>query len=143
MKAERVVLDTNVIISALLSPHGKPFACLSFVLDHAALIIAPELLDELETRLARPKFAKYVDQSKHRALVAQLALAAVTVELRGIVRVCRDPDDDKVLETAVLGRADCIVTGDEDLLILGQFQSIPILTPARFLERTEPHRKAQ
>ena len=54
MKAERVVLDTNVIISAELSPHGKPFACLSFVLDHAVLIIAPELLDELETRLARP-----------------------------------------------------------------------------------------
>ncbi len=141
MKAERIVLDTNVIISALLSPHGKSFGCLSFVLDNASLLISRELLDELATGLARPKFAKYVNESKCRAVVSQLALTAVSVELRGIVRVCRDPDDDKVLETAVLGRADCIVTGDNGLLILGQFQNIPILTPAGFLERIQRSRQ--
>ena len=62
MKAERVVLDTNVLISAALSPHGKPFACLSWVLDNATLLTSQELLTELETRLARPKFSKYVDE---------------------------------------------------------------------------------
>ena len=57
MKAERIVLDTNVLISsAAPSPRGKPFACLCWVLDHATLIASTELLEELESRLARPKF---------------------------------------------------------------------------------------
>ena len=133
MRVERAVLDTNVLISAALSPLGKSFACLSWVLDNATLLVSRELLDELETRLARPKFRKYVDDSRRRAFVADLALAATQVELSGLVRVCRDPDDDKLLEIAAVGRADCLVTGDQDLLILNPFQRIPILTPAGFL----------
>ena len=138
MRVERVVLDTNVLISAALSPLGKPFACLSWVLDNATLIASRELVDELETRLARPKFNKYVDDSRRRAFVADLALTAVQVELSGLVRICRDPDDDKLLEIAVVGRADCLVTGDQDLLVLGPFQGIPILTPAGFLAAVSP-----
>jgi putative PIN family toxin of toxin-antitoxin system len=134
MKVERVVLDTNVLISAILSPLGKPFSCLNWVLDNATLITSRELLEELETRLARRKFTKYLDESKRRAFVADLTLVAVQVELPGLVRVCRDPDDDKLLEIAAFGRADCLVTGDDDLLQLGNFQGIPIITPAGFLE---------
>jgi len=133
MRVERVVLDTNVLISAILSPIGKPFACLRWVLENATLIVSRELLEELETRLARPKFSKYVDDSRRRTFVADLALSAVQVEIPGTLRVCRDPDDDKLLEVAVIGRADCLVTGDQDLLILNPFQGIPILTPAGFL----------
>jgi hypothetical protein len=134
MIIERVVLDTNVLISAVLLPYGKPFACLNWVLDNATLIASRELLDELESRLARPKFMKYVDESRRRAVMADLGLSAVQVELTGTVKICRDPDDDKLLEIAALGRADCLVTGDQDLLVLSQFQGIPIVTPARFLE---------
>jgi putative PIN family toxin of toxin-antitoxin system len=134
MKAERVVLDTNVLISAALSPHGKPFACLSWVLDNATLLTSQELLTELETRLGRPKFSKYVDEPRRRAFVADLALSTVLVEVRGVVKLCRDPDDDKLLEIIVAGGADCLVTGDHDLLVLDPFQGVPILTPAAFLE---------
>jgi uncharacterized protein len=134
MRVERVVLDTNVLISAFLSPVGKPFACLSWVLANATLIVSRELLEELETRLARPKFTKYLDESRRRAAVADLALSAVQVELAGTVKACRDPDDNKLLEIAAVGRADYLVTGDQDLLVLSTFQEIPILTPARFLE---------
>jgi len=83
MRVERVVLDTNVLISAVLSPHGKPFACLSWALDNATLLASRELLDELETRLARPKFSKYIDEPRRRAFVADLALSIVLVEVRG------------------------------------------------------------
>jgi putative PIN family toxin of toxin-antitoxin system len=100
MKIERVVLDANVLISTILSPLGKPFACLRWVLDNATLIASRELLEELETRLARRKFIKYLDEARRRAVVAHLALVAVQVELPGLVRVCRDPDDDKLLEIA-------------------------------------------
>jgi uncharacterized protein len=133
MRVERVVIDTSVLISAVLSPLGKLFACLHWVLENAILIVSRELLEELETRLARPKFNKYVDDSRRRAFVTDLGLSAVQVELSGLVRVCRDPDDDKLLEIAVVGRADCLVTGDQDLLVLDPFQEIPILTPAGFL----------
>jgi putative PIN family toxin of toxin-antitoxin system len=125
MRVERLVLDTNVVISAVLSPLGKPYACLRWALDNATLMVSRELLEELETRLARPKFDRYLDASKRRAVVADLALSAVQVELRGAVKICRDPDDDKLLEIAVVGRADCLVTGDQDLLMLDPFQGIP------------------
>lgn len=132
------MLDTNVLISAALSPLGKPFACLNWVLDNATLIASRELLEELETSLARSKFSKYVDVSRRRAFVAELGLSAVQVELSGTVRVCRDPDDNKLLEMAVVGRADCLVTGDRGLLILDSFQGIPILTPDRFITAVSP-----
>lgn len=133
MKADRVVLDTNVLISAALSPYGKPFACLAWVLDNATLITSRELLDELDTRLARPKFSKYLNDPQRRAFVADLALASAMVEVRGVIKVCRDPDDDKLLEMAIAGGADCLVTGDQDLLILNPFRGVPVLTPAQFV----------
>jgi putative PIN family toxin of toxin-antitoxin system len=135
MRVERVVLDTNVLISAALFRLGKPFACLDWVLENATLIVSRELLEELETRLARRKFSKYVDDARRRAFVADLGLSAIQVELSGAVKVCRDPDDNKLLEAAVAGRADCLVTGDQDLLVLHPFAGIPILTPDGFLTR--------
>jgi putative PIN family toxin of toxin-antitoxin system len=134
MKVRRVVLDTNVLISALLSPSGKPFACLSWALDNATLLASRELLSELTTRLARAKFAKYVSEEQRIAFLSDLVLASIQIELAGTVRACRDPDDDKLLEIAVLGQADCIVTGDQDLLVLDPFGTVRILTPAAFLE---------
>jgi putative PIN family toxin of toxin-antitoxin system len=134
MKAERVVLDTNVLISAALSPHGKPSACLSWILDNATLLTSRELLNELDTRLARPKFSKYLGDERRRAFVADLALSSVLVDVRGVIRLCRDPDDDKLLEVTIAGGAHCLVTGDQDLLVLNPFRGVPILTPAQFLE---------
>ena len=117
MKVDRVVLDSNVLISAAISPLGKPFACLVWVLDCATLIASRQIINEVETRLARAKFAKYVDKERRRAFVADLSLSAVLVEVTGLLKACRDPDDDMLLETAILGRADCLVTGDQDLLV--------------------------
>jgi uncharacterized protein len=134
MRVKRAVLDTNVLISALLSSAGKPFACLSWVLDNATLLASRDLLLELDTRLARPKFEKYVNESRRSAFVADLRLVAVQVEVSGTLKACRDPDDDKLLEIAIIGKADCIVTGDQDLLVLDPFRGVRILTPAAFLE---------
>ena len=76
---------------------------------------------------------------RYRAgLVADLGLSAVQVELSGLLKVCRDPDDDKLLEIAIVGRADCLVTGDQDLPVLDPFHGVPILTPAGFLATISP-----
>jgi uncharacterized protein len=129
----RVVLDSNVFISAVISPLGKPFACVSWVLDCGTLVASLEVIDEVETRLARPKFAKYVDEAKRRAFIADVRLTAILVELTGNLKACRDSDDNKLLETAILGNADYLVTGDQDLLVLNPFQTVEIVTPAQFL----------
>ncbi len=134
MRADRVVLDTNVLISALLSPLGKPFRCLTWVLDNGILLSSEGLLHELETRLARPKFLKYVDADKRQQYVAALKEVAITIEVPGLIKVCRDPDDDQLLEIAVLCKAKCVVSGDQDLLVLNPFRDIPVLTPAQFIE---------
>lgn len=76
MNVERVVLDSNVLISAAISPLGKPYACLDWILDNAILISSRVLIDEVGSRLARPKFTKYVDEVRGRAFIADLALAA-------------------------------------------------------------------
>jgi uncharacterized protein len=134
MKVKRVVLDTNVFISALLSSSGKPFASLSWALDNATILTSRELISELATRLARSKFAKYVSEERRKDFVSEIAALSVQIELSGALKACRDPDDDKLLEIAVLGQADCIVTGDQDLLVLDPFHGVRIITPAAFLE---------
>jgi uncharacterized protein len=133
MAVERVVLDSIVLISAVISPLGKPSRCLMWVLENADLVVASSVIEEVATRLERPRFAKYIDDAKRRAFIADLKAASLLVELTGELRACRDPDDDKLLETAVFGNADCLVTGDKDLLVLDPFQGIPIITPSGFM----------
>ena len=72
---------------------------------------------------------------KGRAVyLAQLETVSEWVPIAGAKLGCRDPDDDKLLETAMMGAADCLVTGDRDLLDMSPFQDIPILSPADFLD---------
>ena len=134
MKADRVVLDTNVLISAALSSLGKPFASLTWVRENAVLVSSKQLLEELSTRLARPKFKAYLEPAELAEFLAAISEKAEIVDLAGELKVCRDPDDDRVLETATTGQADCIITGDQDLLVLDPFRNIRLLTPATFLE---------
>ena len=133
MRVERVVLDTNLLISAALAPQGKPRRVLTWARTNARLIASLPLLKEVRTRLERPKFRKYLSAGDAERFVLDFAAVCEKPALSGSIRVCRDPDDDMVLETAVAGRADCIVTGDQDLLVLDPFQEIRILVPANFL----------
>ena len=134
MKVNRVVLDTNVLISAVLAPLGKPAACVAWVLDNATLLSSPALIDELKTRLERPRFAKRVDRDEVASYLEDLRIAADFIEPTKRIKACRDPDDDKLLEIAVFGDAGWIVTGDDDLLVLNPFQGVQIVTPSGFLE---------
>jgi putative PIN family toxin of toxin-antitoxin system len=133
MRAERAVLDTNILISAVLT-RGKPFQVLRWVLDHGILIFSDPTFEELVARLKKPKFDRYVSRERRNELLADLEAVAEWTAINGIVQACRDPDDDKFIETALVAQADCIVTGDNDLLVLDPFEHIRIVTAARFLE---------
>ena len=135
MKAERVVLDTNVLISAALRRDGRPRAVVDAVREErGALLFSDETFDELRTRLLLPKFERYVSREGRAVYLAQLEAVSEWVPIAGAKLGCRDPDDDKLLETALMGAVDCLVTGDRNLLEMSPFQNIPILTPTGFLD---------
>ena len=136
MRAERVVLDTNVLISAALIPSGMPRRVVDSIFTaNGVLLFSDETFAELRTRLLRTKFDRYVSSQGRAVYLARVRAVAEWVGIAGARLGCRDPDDDKVLEVALMGAADCIVTGDQDLLELASFHGLPILTPASFLER--------
>ena len=134
----RVVLDTNVVVSALLLSDSVPRQAFDKALDQAEIIISTPVLLELAEVLARDKLNKYLtEQERMRFLVALLKES----ELVGIteqISDCRDPNDNKFLELAVGGNADVLVTGDDDLLVLNPFRGIAVLTPRDFLSFTQP-----
>ena len=131
MRADRVVVDTNVLISAALRPHGAPRAVVEAIRTASgSLLFSDETFEELRTRIHRPKFDRYVSREDRAVYVAQLDAVAEWVSIVGAKLGCRDPEDDKLLETGLMGNASCIVTGDEDLLSMSPFQDIPLMKPA-------------
>ena len=131
MTTERLVVDTNVLISAALRPSGSPRAILDALrASDGILLFSDETFEELRTRILLPKFDRYVRSDARAVFLAQLEAVSVWVSIVGATLGCRDHNDDKFLETALQGEADSLVTGDADLLVLSPFQGIPILTPA-------------
>lgn len=129
---ERVVLDTNVVVSGLLFPDSVPGGAL-LKAQKGEILSSEATRLELITVMSRSRFDRYVERQIRQRLMAQYVGATALVEISAPIRVCRDPRDDKFLEVAVHGRADVIVTGDADLLALHPFYSIDILRPADYL----------
>ncbi len=131
----RVVFDTNVLISAALLPHSIPGRALRRTRAAGIVLSTQDLVTEVRNVLARPKFDRYVSAQMRDEYLATYIRAAEFVEVAQHIAVCRDPKDDLVLEAAVNGQATCIVSGDDDLVILHPFQGIPILRPGEFIAR--------
>jgi uncharacterized protein len=137
MKAERLVIDSNVWIAALISPAGTARRLVDTVLDHEIDILMSEsTFAELVSRLDRRKFDRYRDpESWNSFLTALVELALWHEDAETATGTSRDADDDKFLALAVTGQAEAIISGDRDLLELVSHEGIPILTPAQFLQR--------
>ena len=131
------VIDTSILISAALSPHGKPRRVVEHVLRHDRIIFCEQTAWELSSRLLREKFSKWQSIENREQFISNTMKFAKFTSITGTLRACRDANDDMFLETALLGRADAIITGDKDLLVLHPFKDIPILTAADFLEQFE------
>lgn len=135
MARERVVIDTNVLLSGLLSSISTPARAVERAFREDQLLASRETLRELAGKLLSPKFDRYVTRERRLALLDRLAPNLVVVEIVQRIRACRDPKDDPFLEVAVNGSANLIVTGDRDLLSLHPFRGIGILSPAAYLDR--------
>ena len=137
MKADRAVVDTNELISAALRTEGQPRGVLDVICRcNGVLLFSDETSRELRSRLRRPKFDRYVSQAIRAVYPAQLMAVSEWVSITNAKLGCRDPDDDKFLETALMGDADCIITGDRGLLEMSPLHGISILPPSDFLKRT-------
>jgi len=136
----RAVIDTNIVIRAVIKPLGTVGpVVVRLRAGEYKLIYSKKLLDELIAKLALPRIRqKYdVDDETVEDILALIALRGEMVEPTRKVKVCRDPKDDMVIEAALAGEAHYIVTGDEDLLTLKEFESIEILTPKSFLDELD------
>ena len=134
----RVVLDTGILISGLIRPRGSISAVMQALRDGKYRVLySNETLIELVDVLGRDIFhTKYHITTEDISTLLQLIrLRGEAVVVSRHVQDCRDPKDNKFLETTLSGSADCIVTGDQDLLVPHPYQGIPILQAADFLSR--------
>ena len=137
--SKRYVVDTNVLVSALLFADSKPARVVFTVLAHSTLLISVATLQELDTVLHRRKFDRYLTVEEREAFLLKLALTATMIDIGECVQACRDPKDDTFLDVAINGMADGVITGDPDLLVLHPFRGIAILTPDAFLTELVPN----
>ena len=128
----RVVLDTNVLLAGFAT-HGLCAALLTLVYRDHIVVLSEHILDEV-ARHYRGKFKATKAQAE--AVIGVLRSSSELVQPAAVPRgTLRDKDDLPVLGTAVAGAVSCLVTGDQELLALGGFQGIEILSPRDFYDR--------
>lgn len=132
-----VVLDTDVLLSAALLPNSVPARITGWLLQHSRLAFSSATFAELETRLWKPKFDRYVSIEQRHRLLHDLQACSLWVELPDEMtakRWSRDPSDDVFVHTAQAAGAQRLVSGDEDLLVLDSVGSLRILRPRAAVE---------
>ncbi len=128
----RVVVDTNVLVSALIKK-GKPLELVQRLLDKHTVILSSQMLAELADVLSRDKFS--ITNAQIDLFISLLLRKSTATSISGNLKVIlKDPDDNIVLLTAVNGKADYIVSGDKHLLTLRKFEGIEIVTISQLLE---------
>ncbi len=133
----RYVFDTNVIVSSLLFKSSNPSRALRYALQYGEVLLSLELLEELSDVLGREKFNRFVTSEERDEFLEALVERATLVEVIENIQECRDPKDDKILELALNGQAEYIVTGDKDLLVLHPFRNVKIVAVEEFLRAVE------
>jgi uncharacterized protein len=132
---ERVVVDTNALISRLLLPRSIPGQAVRKAVVECQLLASDATIMELADVLGRPKFDSYITIQERQQFLRVFNRITERIPITRVIQACRDPKDDKFLELAVNGAAQLIITGDADLLALHPFRGIDILAPASYLAR--------
>jgi putative PIN family toxin of toxin-antitoxin system len=131
-----VVVDTNVWISAALSRRGAPALVVQYVLAHGLPVFSERTFSELQARLWKPKFDRYLNMDVRERLLHDLNAAAHWVDVPaaiGAVAHCRDADDDHFIHAALAAGASWLIAGDQDLLDVPPIEGLQIITPAAAL----------
>ena len=124
----RIVLDTNILVSALITKGTPPDQLYqAWLRNEVELVTSPAQIDEVTDVLARPRLRKYVDPDEAAQMVATIHQRATVLADVPVTRRSPDPKDDPILAVAVAGDAELVVSGDRnDMLALGEVEGIPI-----------------
>jgi putative PIN family toxin of toxin-antitoxin system len=140
----RVVVDTNVLLSAAPAPNGVPAELIDWLLTHGRLVFSPETFAELETRIWKPKFDRYLPVERRKRLLRELNASAQWFEVPPVIAelsFSRDTKDDIFVHLAMTAQVNRLISGDDDLLCLHPLGALHILSPrAAFDEITELRR---
>jgi putative PIN family toxin of toxin-antitoxin system len=128
----RLVLDTNVLVSAILSPASISAKILNWGEDNGVILYSTATLTEVLSVLGRSKFSKYIDHDDIDGLSIRIKTVWLFVEILNQVQLCRDPKDDKFIDLALNGEASHLITGDSDLLVLNPIQNTLVIKPRTF-----------
>lgn len=132
----RIVIDNNVIISAALIEKSIAYQAFAKAVKTSNITIlrSESTLTELLRTIYKSKFDQYFKPLNSREeLLVSFINSSLNIEVKHKITACRDSKDNKFLELALSGQADCIITGDKDLLVLHPFENIPIISPSDFL----------
>jgi putative PIN family toxin of toxin-antitoxin system len=130
----RVVIDTGVVVSAVLIADSLPRRAFDEALRSGRVLVSEAIVVEVDEVLRRSKFNRYITEERRLEFLTALVRDAEVIEVTEKVNACRDPKDDKFLEVAINGSATHLISSDLDLLALHPFRGIPILTPRTFIE---------
>lgn len=136
LELERIVGDTNVLVGRLLLPKSVPADAVRKAVREGQLLVSEDTVNELAEALSRRKLDRYVSLEDRKQFLRQLGRASRNLRRPSRVSAeCRDQRDDKLLEVALNGRAELILTGDADLLLMNPWRKVEVLSPAGFLEK--------
>ena len=130
----RVVLDTNVILAGLAT-RGLCEAVVALCLDRHQILLSETILSEVRKHLSGKFKLPLTRVQEILAFLEEHVQVVTPAEVS--LDACRDPDDRPILGTAIAALADYLITGDNDLLSLGEFQGVPILSPRAFYDRSK------
>jgi len=135
----RIVIDSNVFVSALLSPQGKPAVIIQRWHEQVFdLLVSPAILSEYRKVLQYKHIKRYLSEKEIDEILKDLSIFAVEIKPKIKINLIKDdPEDNKFLECAVGGKARFIVSGDNHLLAIKEYGQILIVTPATFLSKTQ------
>lgn len=139
----RVVLDASCIISAALKPNSIPEQALLLALREHSITLSVPVFNEMTEVLERPRMRRAVTAEERNQILTLLSSNAFWVVPHVAVTDCRDAKDNKYLELALAARAEVIVSGDADLLVLDPWRGVRILAPRDFLRSAGNEPEAQ
>ncbi len=135
MNHKLIVIDTNILISAALSPDGTARKALEQVYQKFKIAQSNETYQELSTRIYKRKFDKYISDEERQDFLNIVNKHSQFIEIKSKINICRDVEDNKFLELVKDSNAEFLITGDQDLLSLktiAEYQN-QIVTPREFL----------
>ena len=135
MKNTRLVLDSNLWISYFFGKHVRTYLDQILGDTRFDLLISQKGIDELMIVLARPKFQKYMTPEQIESLMILIHRRSIFIDVTSQIALSRDTKDDYLLALSLDGNADFLITGDNDLLVLGKYQQTVIMKIADFIRQ--------